>query len=164
MGLEGALELQKFVKEGGLLITLAGASNFPVEYGIAGQVDTVRPTAQFYAPGPIVEVDLLQPRHPIFYGYATPKLAVRYANGPLFNVPEKDRKQQVLMQFPGTDASVLSGFIRGISEIRNKPALVSVPSGLGRVLMFATNPCYRWQNHGEFALLFNAIQHFNDWK
>ena len=164
MGLEGALELQKFVKEGGLLITLAGASNFPVEYGIAGQVDAVRPTAQFYAPGPIVEVDILQPKHPIFYGYATPKLAVRYANGPLLNVPEKDRKQQVLMQFSGTEASVLSGFMRGSSEIRNKPALVSVPSGLGRVLMFATNPCYRWQNHGEFALLFNAIQHFNDWK
>ncbi len=28
--------------------------------------------------------------------------------------------------------------------------------------MFATNPCYRWQNHGEFGMLFNAILHWND--
>ena len=28
--------------------------------------------------------------------------------------------------------------------------------------MFATNPCYRWQNHGEFAMLFNAVLHWND--
>jgi hypothetical protein len=30
--------------------------------------------------------------------------------------------------------------------------------------MFATNPCYRWQNHGEFGMLFNAVLHFNDLK
>ena len=29
-------------------------------------------------------------------------------------------------------------------------------------MMFATNPCYRWQNHGEFGMLFNAILHWND--
>jgi hypothetical protein len=28
--------------------------------------------------------------------------------------------------------------------------------------MFATNPCYRWQNHGEFGMLFNALLHWND--
>ena len=28
--------------------------------------------------------------------------------------------------------------------------------------MFATNPCYRWQNLGEFNMLANAILHFND--
>ena len=30
------------------------------------------------------------------------------------------------------------------------------------VLLFATNPCYRWLNHGEFNLLFNAILHYNN--
>ena len=28
--------------------------------------------------------------------------------------------------------------------------------------MFAGNPCYRWQNHGEFAMLFNSVMHWND--
>ena len=30
------------------------------------------------------------------------------------------------------------------------------------MLLFATNPCYRWQNHGEFNMLFNTLLHHND--
>jgi hypothetical protein len=30
--------------------------------------------------------------------------------------------------------------------------------------MFSTNPCYRWQNLGEFRMLFNAVMNFNDFK
>jgi hypothetical protein len=30
------------------------------------------------------------------------------------------------------------------------------------VLLFATNPAYRWQNLGEFNMLANAILNFND--
>jgi hypothetical protein len=89
---------------------------------------------------------------------------VRYANGPLLSVPERDRERQVLMRFPGADKSVLSGLMRNPNEIRNRPAIVDVPAGRGRVILFATNPCYRWQNHGEFAMLFNSILHYNDIK
>jgi hypothetical protein len=32
------------------------------------------------------------------------------------------------------------------------------------VLLFATNPCYRWQNLGEFRMLFNAVLNYNDFK
>jgi hypothetical protein len=35
-------------------------------------------------------------------------------------------------------------------------------SGKGRVVMFATNPIYRWQNHGEFNMVFNALMNWND--
>jgi len=58
----------------------------------------------------------------------------------------------------------LSGLMRGTSEIRNRPAIVDVPVGRGRVLLFSTNPCYRWQNFGEFNMLFNAVMNFNDIK
>ena len=40
---------------------------------------------------------------------------------------------------------------------RRPPAILDVPVGKGRVLLYATNPCYRWQNHGEFNTLFGAI-------
>jgi hypothetical protein len=62
----------------------------------------------------------------------------------------------------GGDAAVLSGLMRGANEIRNRAAIVDAPLGRGRVLVFATNPCYRWQNHGEFGMLFNAVLHWND--
>ena len=52
--------------------------------------------------------------------------------------------------------------MRGANEIRGRPAVLDVPVGQGRVVMFATNPCYRWQNLGEFGMLFNSIMHYND--
>jgi hypothetical protein len=162
MGLEGVLEFQKFVNEGGVLITLGGASFFPAEFGLTRTIDAARTSAQFYAPGPIVEAEILQASHPIFYGYDKKTLPVRYANGPLLQVPEQQRAQQVLMRFPGGDKAVLSGLMKNPNEIRNRPAIVDVPVGKGRVLLFATNPCYRWQNHGEFNMLFNSILHYND--
>jgi hypothetical protein len=161
MGLPGVIELEKFTRDGGLLVTLGQASFFPAEFGLTRRIEAGRPSPQFYAPGPIVEAEVLAPTHPIFYGYDEKVLPVRYANGPLLSVPERD-KSQILMQFTGTEKSVLSGLMRGAGEIKNRPAIVEVPVERGRVIMFATNPCYRWQNHGEFQMLFNTILHHND--
>jgi hypothetical protein len=161
MGLTGAEEFEKFVHEGGVLITLGVSSFFPAEFGITRSVDAGRTSAQFYAPGPIVEAEILKPTHPIFYGYPQTVIPVRYANGPLLRVPEEEKSEWVLMQFPGTEKSVLSGLMKGVAEIKDRPAIVDVPIERGRVVLFATNPCYRWQNLGEFNMLANAILNFN---
>ena len=68
----------------------------------------------------------------------------------------KEKNNWTLMKFTGTD---LSGLLKGGTEIKDKAAILDVPVGKGRVVMFTTNPCYRWQNHGEFSMLFNAILH-----
>lgn len=164
IGISGVAEFEKFINNGGLLVTLGSASFFPAEFGLTRNIDAGRTSPQFYAPGPIVEAEITQPAHPILYGYSQKTLPVRYANGPLFQVPERDRSNQVLMRFPGTDKSVLSGLMKGVTETRNRPAVVDVPVGRGRVLLFSTNPCYRWQNFGEFNMLFNALLNFNDFK
>jgi hypothetical protein len=164
MGLEGVVELQKFVEAGGLMITLGTASSFPADFGITRKVEAARTTAAFYAPGPIVEAEIMRPVHPIFYGYTEKVQPVRWANGPLLTVPLADRESEVLMRFPGGDQAVLSGLMKGANEIRGRPAILDVPVGQGQVLMFATNPIYRWQNFGEFNMLFNAILHYNDFK
>jgi hypothetical protein len=157
MGLEGVVELEKFVKTGGVLVTLGAASYFPPEFGITRTVEAARPSSQFYAPGPIVEAEIQQPAHPIFYGYTSKVVPVRYANGPLLRVAPEDRAKWVLAQFPGTDRSVLSGLMKGTAEVRGRPAIADVPVGQGHVILFATNPCYRWQNLGEFRMLANAV-------
>src|SRR5450756_219648 len=69
MGLEGVAELDKFVKAGGVLVTLGTASFFPAEFGLAPKVDAARTSAQFYSPGAIIDAEILQPENPIFYGY-----------------------------------------------------------------------------------------------
>jgi hypothetical protein len=180
MALQGVAELDKFVKEGGVLVTLGTASYFPAEFGVAPRVDAARTSPQFYAPGPIVDAEILQPEHPIFYGYekdAKKMVPVRYASGPLLSVQTNTNPfpmpgeiqstappQSVLMRYPGGDDHVLSGLMRGANEIRNRAAIIDQPSGKGRVILFAGNPCYRWQNFGEFNMLFNAVLNFNDMK
>lgn len=159
MGLDGVLELQRFVDAGGVLVTLGTASYFPPDFGVTGEIDARRPGSGFYAPGPIVKAEILKPAHPMFYGYDTPEITVRYANGPLLRVPVRRRDDWVLMRFPG---EAVSGHLRGVEQTKNQPAIVDVPRGEGRVVLFATNPCYRWQNHGEFTMLFNTILHYND--
>ena len=159
MGIEGVLELQRFVGGGGVLVTLGAASYVPPEYGLTREIDARRPGSGFYAPGPLVEAEIQAPGHPIFYGYEATKTPVRYANGPLLDVPRRFREDWVLMSFTG---EVLSGHLRGAERIDGRPAVVDVPRGDGRVVLFATNPCYRWQNHGEFGMLFNTILHYND--
>jgi len=177
MGLDGVAELDKFVKGGGVLVTLGAASFMPAEFGLTPRVDASRTSAQFYSPGAIIDAEILQPEHPIFYGYDKKIVPVRYANGPLLTVQTganpfdgsappgpPPTPQSVLMRYPGGDDHVLSGLMRGANEIRNRPAIVDQPSGGGRVIVFAGNPCYRWQNFGEFNMLFNTILNFNDIK
>jgi hypothetical protein len=71
----------------------------------------------------------------------------------------------VLGRYVGGEAAVLSGLMRGADEIRERPFAVDVPGGFtgrGRVILFANNPIYRWQNHGEFNMVFNAVLNWND--
>jgi hypothetical protein len=143
------------------LITLAAASYFPPEFGLARQIDARTPSAAFYAPGPIIEAEIQAPESPIFYGYTSKTLPVRYGNGPLLTVPE-NLKDRVLMKYPGSEKSVLSGLFKGVGEIRDRPAIIDLPVGKGQIVLFAGNPCYRFQNHGEFGMLFNSILHWND--
>lgn len=156
MGLAGAMEIETFVREGGVVITLGASSFFPAEFGLTREVEARRTSPAFYAPGPIVEAEVLQAAHPIFYGYDKKRLPVRYAAGPVFSVPDTKKSAWTLMKFTGTE---LSGLLKGAGEIRDKAAILDVPVGKGRVVLFGTNPCYRWQNHGEFPMLFNAILH-----
>jgi len=177
MGLAGVAEFDRFVRDGGVLVTLGTSSYFPAEFGLAPKVDAARTTANFYAPGPIVDAEILHPENPIFYGYDRTTIPVRYASGPLLSVqtnqnpfgeaPPPGPPQTpagVLMRYPGGDDHVLSGLMRGAAEVRNRPAIVDQPEGKGRVILFAGNPCYRWQNFGEFNMLFNTLLNFNDFK
>jgi hypothetical protein len=162
MGAAGVMELEKFTQAGGLLVTLGTSSSFPVEYGLTPKIDTSNPAGKFYAPGPIVEANILRPENPIFYGYSTKTIPVRYANGPLFRMSEEMDKHEVLMRFPGGEKSVLSGLFNGADDIKGRAAIVVTPDGKGEVVLFATNPVWRWQNVGEFRMIFNTLMNFKN--
>ncbi|HKI01199.1 MAG TPA: M14 family zinc carboxypeptidase [Thermoanaerobaculia bacterium] len=57
---------------------------------------------------------------------------------------------------------VLSGFVRGEDQVNGKPAILDVPSGRGRVILFAFNPLHRYLNLSDFRLVYNALLNWND--
>jgi hypothetical protein len=172
MGLAGAAEFQKFVDEGGVLLTFGVASAFPAEFGLAKGVEAQNPAPGFYAPGPYVQSEILMPAHPVMYGYHQKTLPVRFNGGPLlqagppagfeqFAASSPDRPQ-VIARFTGGEAGVLSGLMRNPDQIRNRPMVVDAPSGKGRVILYSNNPIYRWQTFGEHMMVFNALMFWND--
>ncbi len=166
MGGDGVDAFARFLDAGGTLVTMGTASRFPADLGLARTVDASATTsANFYAPRPLVNADVLRLDHPVFYGYTDKVMPIKYIQGqPLLSVAESDRGT-VLARYVGGDAAVLSGLMRGADEIRDRPLAIDVPGGFtgkGRVIMFANNPIYRWQNHGEFNMVFNALLNWND--
>jgi hypothetical protein len=156
MGLDGLEELRRFVEEGGVLITMGDSSAMPGDFGLAPDVEVGRPSKDFYAPGPIVQAKIVRTGNPIFYGYDEASFPVRWATNALFALPA-EKRDEVLMEFPGGKAGVLSGLMTTPDEVKHRPAIIDEPLGEGRILMFATNPIYRDQTFGEYRMLYNAI-------
>ncbi|HTQ80700.1 MAG TPA: hypothetical protein VMM92_11935, partial [Thermoanaerobaculia bacterium] len=57
---------------------------------------------------------------------------------------------------------VLSGFVKGKDQVDGKPAILDVPMGKGRVILFAFNPLHRYLNHSDFRFVYNVILNWND--
>jgi hypothetical protein len=165
MGGESVDAFAKFLDAGGTLITLGNAVRFPAELGLARTVDASGTTSSsFYAPRPLVNAEILRLDHPVFYGYTEKMMPIKYLGGPLMSVADPDRGN-VLGRYVGGDAAVLSGLMKGADEISQRPFAIDVPGGFtgkGRVILFSNNPIYRWQNHGEFNMVFNAVLNWND--
>ena len=165
MGGEGVDAFARFLDAGGTLIALGDAVRFPTDLGLARTVDASGSTSRdFYAPRPLVNAEVLRLDHPVFYGYTDRIMPIKYLGGPLMSVGAPDQSG-VLARYVGGDAAVLSGLMKGADEIRQRPFAVDVPGGYtgkGRVVLFANNPIYRWQNHGEFNMVFNAVLNWND--
>jgi len=165
MGGEGVDAVAKFLDAGGTLIAMGNAVRFATELGLARTVDASSTTSRdFYAPRPLVNAEVLRPDHPVFYGYPDRLVPTKYQNGPLLTVATPDQSA-VLARYVGGDSAVLSGLMKGADEIRQRPMVVDIAGGYtgkGRVILFANNPIYRWQNHGEFNMVFNALMNWND--
>jgi hypothetical protein len=163
-GAAGVAAIEAFLSEGGTLITTLGAVRFPIEFGLARSIDT-EATSGVNAQKPLIQAEIKRPDHPVFYGYENKIFPIKFGQGAqVFRVGVADQAN-VLAAYVGGDASVLSGLMVGADAIRNRAFAVDVPNafnGKGRVLMFANNPVYRWQNHGEFNMVFNSILNWND--
>jgi hypothetical protein len=227
LGYAGLENLERFVKEGGLLVAVGGAASLPINGGITDMVALARPQ-RLICPGSVLLANVEDQKSPIAYGYG-PKLFVYYRSGTLLRVetgfggfggfggggegggasrasgrgsatdpdviqgrtympPEKAPKRtpreeelyisdemrhfmgamippanqfpRVILRFAEAKDLLYSGELDGAPELAEKPAVVDVPHGQGHVLLFATNPMWRNETSGSFALLFNALMNY----
>src|SRR4029079_11069883 len=132
---------------------------FPIDFGFAKTVDTEQ-VQGVNAQKPLVQAEIVKTDSPVFYGYADHIIPVKYASSQTFFRVGTSDQNSVLARFVGGDSAVLSGLMGGGDAIRGPALVVDGPEayrGKGRVIMFANNPVYRWQNHGEFNMVFNSI-------
>ncbi|MCI0436261.1 MAG: hypothetical protein L0271_21850, partial [Gemmatimonadetes bacterium] len=163
-GETGAKAIESFLEGGGTLITTGSAVRFPIDFGFARTVDAESPSG-VNAQKPLINARIVKLDHPVFYGHADSIMPIKYVQGAqVFRVGTAD-EDRVLARYVGGAQSVLSGLMEGAENIAGRAFAMDVPNahmGRGRVLMFANNPIYRWQNHGEFNMVFNAILNWND--
>jgi hypothetical protein len=169
LGQEGADALKAFVEAGGTLVTLDSASMWPIDtfklpvknvlQGLAGGGEggggggSLGPqSAAFYAPGSIVrtKVDVTSP---IAYGSDAESIAW-FEQSPAFDVSGNAR---AIVTYPASGSPLLSGWLLGAEKLNGKAAVVEVPMGRGRVILFGFRPQYRAQTWTTFKLLFNSL-------
>jgi hypothetical protein len=152
IGTEGVAALRAFVEAGGTLVALDSATGFaieqmplPVKNALAG----VEPSA-FYCPGSILAARA-DPAHPLAHGLpeTTP---VWFESSPAF---EGEGGAAVLRY--GEGDPLLSGWLLGGEKLKGRAALVEVPLGKGRVVLFGFRPQYRAQSRVTYAALLNAL-------
>ena len=161
VGEAGATAVSEFVRGGGTLVCLDASSNFaisrlnlPVVNALGGEASGPQ-VSRFYAPGSIFGVLLgdgeAGSRSPVTVG-APDSLQIYFENSAAFSVSGSAR---ALARYPSK--SLRSGYARYPERLDGKAALVEVPVGSGRVILFGFRPQFRGQTHGTFKLLFNAV-------
>ena len=86
MGLEGLMELQKFVQAGGTLITEGSTSMIFPEYSLTSGITVENPT-QLFARGAILRGVIADAKSPLVYGFEGTQLPVYFSQSPVLNVP-----------------------------------------------------------------------------
>jgi hypothetical protein len=178
IGWSGMANLQRFVEDGGTLITLGNGSALALDGGMAPRIRRARGESTVWTPGVELTASFLRPEHPISYGYSA-RTSVFRSGYPVYNVRRVDRGLIVLQwgsrppkelredegeeekaskeEAAKTPPMLVSGGIKGEDILEGRPAILDLPVGKGRVLAYNFNPVYRELNHSDYRLLWNAL-------
>jgi hypothetical protein len=97
--LKGVVNLQRFVEQGGTLVTIGNTSLLPIHFGMSGGIRTAD-TPNLWAPGGVFRTERSDDASPLLYGYGT-ELGVYFNRAPVFS----DGRRGVVVARRGTDGS-----------------------------------------------------------
>lgn len=181
IGWSGVAELERFVEEGGVLLTLGNGSTLVLDGGL---IRFVRRSAEsgIRTPGAELRARFLQPSHPLAYGYGK-QTSVFRANLPVYDLPRRwvrmayctscldgpvDANPVVLEwggepqnpkgEVPATRPPIIvSGGGKQADQLAGSPAILAVARGEGTIVAYNFNPMHRDLNHSDYRLLWNGI-------
>jgi len=70
-------------------------------------------------------------------------------------LPRPEDRPRVVISWAEKDL-LLSGMLEGGDEIAGKPAVIDAPRGQGHIILMSTNPMWRMNTSGMYALVMNA--------
>ncbi len=146
--------LKAFLADGGTLVFLNHSTAFAIDRlgvrarnSLAGVGET-----EFYSPGSLLNVTL--ERGPLTFGLP-PEIAIWSEGSPAFEAG-RPRGAEVIARYPQSGV-LASGWLLGEGYLAGKAAILEVPSGEGRVILFGSRPQYRGQSLESFKLFFNSL-------
>jgi hypothetical protein len=156
LGPQGRMALREFVEQGGTLVALGEAADYaieslglPVTNRFGGQ-----PADVFFTTGAQVRLEV-DTASAVGRGMS-PRAAGWLGTGAAFDLTPGSGVERVAIY--GSSPRVLSGWVHGADALAGASAVLDVPLGLGRVILFGVRPQYRGQSLATFRLLFNALR------
>lgn len=173
LGIEGTLKLQKYVQNGGTLISFDKASNFVIDqFGLPLKSTTKGvESSKFFIPGSLIsaEVNL---KHLLTVGMSE-EVAVSFSRSNAFDIIKKSNKGEGGLEYtvdkapaPAVNKLVSyskenilkSGYATNPKKyIGGKIAMASIADGKGQYIVFGFRPQFRGQSHATYKLIFNSI-------
>jgi hypothetical protein len=152
LGAAGVTALRSFVEAGGTLIAFNRASLVPLQHFALPARDVSREGApgDFACPGSLLASETPS-GSPLVDGLRQ-GAALWFESGPFFEAPA----EYVRLRYAAHDV-LLSGMMRGEDRVASRAALLEIPLGRGRVILFGFRPQYRAQSWGTYVLLLNAL-------
>ena len=158
IGPEGVEALQAFARAGGTLIAFDQATELPLTR-FGGALARIRDATsglsreRFYCPGSVVRirVDL---GHRAGWGMQAESAAF-FGSSRAFTTD--DPSVRSIATYAAADRLLLSGWLLGGEHLAGRHAVLEVPYGEGRVVLFGFRPHFRGQLHATFKLLFNLL-------
>ena len=167
IGLEGAGQLEEFVRAGGTLIAFDQATELPLTLfpidgrgGLrsvaGGEGQSQEQAGGWFCPGSVLRMTA-DPKHPLAFGMPAEHYATS-TGGQFFEIRESaaERRPRAFVWYAKSNL-LASGWVSGERVVAGKPAAVEAPLGKGRVVLFGFRPQFRGQTFGTFRLVLNAV-------